>query len=104
MAHKSQRGPMMANGGPSQANKGPQQPTKANDGGLYCPPLILAGIRRNPGIPGILQNKIWLGNQPNQNSIPVEFRGDLNSGRMVPGISGTEWVGNGPGTESVELL
>ena len=36
-------------------------------------------------------NIIWQGNQPNFIPILAEFRRDLNSAGMVPGISGTEW-------------
>ena len=40
---------------------------------------------------GNSRNKIWQGNQPNFISIPAEFRWNLNSVGMVPGILGTDW-------------
>ena len=49
---------------------------------------VLHWFLRNSGNSG---NKIWQGNQPIFIPIPAEFRWDLNSAGMVPGISGTEW-------------
>ena len=67
--------------------------------GLYCPPLIPAGIRRNPGIPGIPRNKIWLGNQPNKIFIPAEFRRGSkfcrNGSRNFRNGISWEWTRNG---------
>jgi hypothetical protein len=60
-------------------------------GGLYCPPLIPAGIRRNPGDSWNSAGIIFgIGTCQIDNTIPADVERNLNSAGMVPGITCTE--------------